>query len=108
MPHLRMRAIKAEDVQKLSSELLPLLASTINTAEDNFTFEKIETRFFFKGKEVTSFPMIEVLWFPRPQEIQDKVAKIINEKVKDLINDDIIVIFTNLTKAGYYENGAHF
>lgn len=108
MPHLRLRAVTAEHVQTLSQELLPLLATAVNTAEDNFTFEKIETRFFFKDQEVLSFPMIEVLWFPRPQEVQDKVAKIITEKVKALINDDIIVIFTNLSKEGYYENGTHF
>ena len=108
MPHLRMRAIKSEHVQALSETLLPELAQAINTDEENFTFERIETQFFVKGTATSSYPMIEVLWFPRPQEVQDKVATLITNKVKSLINDDVIVIFTKLEKESYYENGKHF
>lgn len=108
MPHLRMRAITPEHVQTLSQDLLPELAKAIQTDEENFTFELVGTQFFHQGKPVTSFPLIEVLWFERPQEIQNKVAKIITEKVKTLINDDIIVVFKKLNKEAYYENGTHY
>lgn len=108
MPHLRMRAMSPEHVQTLSKDLLPVLAAAINTDEANFTFERINTDFFFAGKAVSSFPIIEVLWFPRSQEVQDKVASIITDKVKTLISDDVIVVFTQLSKEGYYENGVHF
>lgn len=109
MPHIRLRALKKEYVKTLSEILIQDLALTINTAADNFTFEWIGSEFFHDGKETPSYPFIEVLWFARPQEIQDQTAKIITEKVKDLTrSQDVVVVFQVLEKPAYYENGEHF
>lgn len=109
MPHLRFRALNQEQTQKLSQDLLPELAQIVNTAEDNFTFELVDTQFFYKGKTTESFPFVEVFWFERPQEVQDKVATFITDKVKSFSKaDDVVVVFTELKKSSYYENGKHF
>lgn len=104
-----MRALKKEQVQKLSQELVTELARTVMTSEDNFTFEWIASEFFFGGKPTTSYPLIEVLWFARSQEIQDETARLITAKVKEATQAaDVVVVFQVLEKDAYYENSEHF
>jgi phenylpyruvate tautomerase PptA (4-oxalocrotonate tautomerase family) len=109
MPHIRMRAIEKEVVQKLSKSLIPDLAQMLNSPEDNFTLELVATEFFQQGNTITSYPFIEVSWFSRPQEVKDRVASLITDQVRALTNAaDIIVVFQILNKSTYYENGKHF
>lgn len=109
MPHIRFRSLTEDQVRQLSLELSPVLASAIQTSEDNFTFELVSTRFFVQGKVVESYPFVEVLWFARSQNIQDQCARLISEKVKATSSaEDVVVVFTVLEKSAYYENGKHF
>ena len=109
MPHIRMRAITPEQAATLSSNLPSDLSQIIQTPIDNFTFELIETRFFEKGSISKAYPFIEVLWFARPQEVQDACARLITDKVKALVpENDVAVVFTVLNANAYYENGSHF
>lgn len=109
MPHIRMRSMKNANVAKLSATMVKDLAAIINTSEDNFTFEAVSSAFFSSGKETPSYPFIEVLWFSRPQEVQDRCASYICDTVKDLTNEpDVVVVFLDLNKTAYYENGKHF
>jgi hypothetical protein len=109
MPHIRMRALSKEQVATLSQKMLQNLAGLIETGEDNFTFEKIDSQFFYGGKEVKSYPFIEVFWFERPKEVQDRTAAYITEQVKALVpHEDVAVVFRRLEPSEYYENGRHF
>lgn len=109
MPHLRFRAVKNEVVQSLSASLPNELAQIMNTAEDNFTFEAIPTEFYSAGQASNSYPFVEVLWFERPQDVQDRAAKVITDQLRNRTNAvDIVVVFLALNKHSYYENGEHF
>ncbi|UYL09522.1 DUF1904 domain-containing protein [Bdellovibrio sp. SKB1291214] len=109
MPHLRFRGLKEDQVASLSQTLVKDLAAAIETGEDNFSFELIGSHYFSKGQPGGAYPFVEVLWFKRSQEIQDKSALIITEQVKKLCpQDDVAVIFVPLEKNAYYENGSHF
>ncbi|WP_374078224.1 DUF1904 domain-containing protein [Bdellovibrio bacteriovorus] len=109
MPHIRMRALKADHVRQLSADLSKDLAQVMNTSEDNFTFEAVATQFFTQGQLTDSYPFVEVLWFERPQEVQDNCARILTDKVKALTGaEDVVVVFHVLAKTAYYENGRHF
>ncbi|WP_413575119.1 DUF1904 domain-containing protein [Bdellovibrio sp. HCB290] len=109
MPHLRFRGLNQNHVAKLSQTLPTELAPAMATGEDNFSFEYIHADFFNKGQSGGAYPFVEVLWFQRSQDIQDRSAKIITDHVKALCpQDDIAVIFVSLEKSAYYENGSHF
>lgn len=109
MPHIRMRAVPVEHVAALSSNLAQELSQIIQTPVDNFTFELVETRYFENGVAIKSYPFIEVLWFPRSQEVQDATAEFITNKVRALMpSTDVAVIFNTLAPSAYYENGKHF
>lgn len=109
MPHIRMRALSEEHVALLSQKMIKDLASLIQTGEDNFTFEKIDSQFFYGGKKIASYPFIEVLWFDRPKEVRDRAAAYITEQVRALVpKEDVAVVFQTLAPFEYYENGKHF
>jgi phenylpyruvate tautomerase PptA (4-oxalocrotonate tautomerase family) len=109
MPHLRVRAVTENQIQKISESLIAELAQTLKSPEDNFTLELISSRFYEKSKPIDSYPFVEVLWFARPKEMQDLAAKLITDKIKSITQaQDVIVVFQVLEKASYYENGEHF
>ena len=109
MPHVRFRAVKKEDVQKLSQTLPSALAPVMSTAPDNFTFELVQTQFFSAGAPTESYPFVEVLWFARSQQVQDESAGIITQQLKQISPyEDVIVVFQVLPSQAYYENGTHF
>ncbi len=109
MPHIRIRALNESIVKNLSRELPVELAGLMQTPVENFSVELISTEFFKDGEVVQGDPMIEVLWFDRGQEIQNKAAEKITELVRKQVSAEYIsVVFINLAKENYYENGKHF
>ncbi|MCV6004836.1 DUF1904 domain-containing protein, partial [Escherichia coli] len=73
-------------------------------------FEYIYTTFFSEGEVSPAYPFVEVLWFDRGQETQDKVAKVITQQVRGVVGEDIdvAVIFSALSPNAYYDNGEHY
>ena len=109
MPHLRFRAINQNAVQELSHELVAPLSEIIETDPDNFTFERIETTYFQGGNPVESYPFVEVLWFARSSEVQNRCAEFLTEKIKAKTKSpDVVVVFQVLDRKAYYENGQPF
>ncbi len=109
MPHLRVRGVKPEVVQKLSENLNTELAAMIQTSPDNFTIEHVGTLFFLNGKAELGYPFVEVLWFDRPTEIRSRVAEHLTMRLRALVGPtDVAVVFVPLKPQDYFENGKHF
>lgn len=108
MPHIRFRSVQADTVKKISEQATEL-ARLIQTSADNFTFELISTQFFEAGKDVRSYPFVEVLWFPRSQELKQKTAEFLTELIKKAEGpEDVCVVFMEINKENYFENGKSF
>ncbi|SQA33736.1 23S rRNA pseudouridine synthase D [Vibrio harveyi] len=90
MPHLRFRAVEPQAVQALSKPLTDEL-QPLWTASRRFTFEYIYSTFFNEGEVSAAYPFVEVLWFDRGQETQNKVAKAITQQVRGIVGEDIDV-----------------
>ncbi|WP_298722921.1 DUF1904 family protein [uncultured Oceanisphaera sp.] len=110
MPHLRFRGLSRETVKQISKPLVDILSPMIGSPLDHFTLEFIPAEFVAKGQVISGYPIVEVLWFERPLEIQDKVAAEITTTLRARVGaeQDICVIFTRLEGRQYYENGSHF
>lgn len=112
MPHVRIRAMKESDVRTLSEVLPAQLALMMKTSEDNFTVEKLTSVYYRAGqivKDGDGDPMIEIHWFDRGAEVKELVAKKITEVVRGITHAEYIsVIFFDLPKENYFENGVHF
>jgi len=109
MPHLRFRGIEKQHVKEISKNLVDKLAKEVECPREWFTLEHIESLFIFDGEEnKNKYPFVEVLWFDRGSAVMSNVANLITDMIKSYSYDCVTVIFTNLTKEHYYENGEHF
>lgn len=107
MPMLKFRGIDAQEIKKESKILIDKLTVAIDCPRDYFTLEVIDNKFIFDGEFTAPPTIVEVSWFDRGQEVQDKVAQIITEHFKK-DRDCLDVFFNKLNTNEYYENGTHF
>ena len=91
----------------MSKELIDELQQVIGCPRDYFTLEVLPTLFILDGEEDKGRPFIQINWFERGQEVQDKVAKVINRHARS-VGYEAEVFFTVLNENRYYENGEHY
>lgn len=109
MPQIRIRGVKKEDIKIISKEMVDNLERIIGCPRDYFTIEVLNSTFIQDGEETDGYPFVEVAWFDRGQEIQDKVAEEITMRVKGVTGANVVdVAFSTFHKNCYYENGEHF
>lgn len=107
MPMLKIKGIEKAQIIKESTTLIDELQDLIECPRDYFTIEIINNEYIMDGNLADAPALIEVAWFDRGQEIQDRAAKIITQHFKkDECSLD--VIFHSLKNNCYYENGEHF
>jgi hypothetical protein len=108
MPALRLRAIDLNKALTISKLMIDDLQELIQCPREYFTIEVVQSSFIMDEKVVDGLPMVEVLWFDRGQEVQDKAALIITKHINTLGYKNLDVVFQDLEKSRYYENGEHF
>lgn len=108
MPQIRLRGLNAEQACNGSGELLERLATELEAPLDYFTIEVVHSSFIRDGAFAAGYPFVEVLWFDRGAEAQDRVAVLITDWVRAMGVDSVDVWFTPLRRRDYYENGEHF
>lgn len=108
MPALRLKSIDANKALTISKELVDELQELIQCPRNYFSIELGQSSFVFDGEFVEGPQMVDVFWFNRGQEIQDKAAKIITKYIKSVGYENVDIIFYDLEAKNYYENGEHF
>ncbi|TKB48316.1 DUF1904 family protein [Ferrimonas sediminicola] len=114
MPHIRISGVERQQVMHMSQNLVDQLAEVVGCPRDHFTIELLPTEFIFDDKmDANRYPIIDVHWFERGQQIQDKAAGIITGAIRGQLKEEekgveICVRFFPLDPFKYYENGAHF
>lgn len=108
MPFIKFRGISVEEVKSISRELTNNLQNIINCPR-NYIFLEIENiTSICDGDIIETSPFVEVSWFSRGQDIQDKSAKEITRAVRSLGKPNVDVVFLTYEEENYYENGEHF
>lgn len=108
MPMLKFKAIEIESVCKISKKLVDELQELIQCPRDYFSLTVDRAIYVKDGEIAKGDSVVEVSWFDRGQDIQDKAAKIITKYVNSVKYPNVDVIFFALDKSKYYENGEHF
>ena len=108
MPMIKFKGIEVSNICNISKELIDELQELIQCPRDYFSLAVDQSVYVRDGEIVEGAPIVEVSWFDRGQEVQDKVAKIITQHVTSIGCLDVDVIFFVLDKSKYYENGEHF
>ncbi|WP_423798009.1 DUF1904 family protein [Neobacillus sp. SAB-20_R2A] len=108
MPHLIIRGVSVEQVKTISTTLVQELADLCACGTDNFTLELVHSTYVFDGNEVPGYPLIEVKWFERGQEIQNQFASIVSKQIQALGIPEAEVAFSTFLESAYYLNGKSF
>ena len=108
MPALKLKSIDAKKALTISKNLIDELQELIQCPRNYFSIESTQSLFIVDGEFTEGPPVVEVSWFDRGQEIQDKSAKIITKYVNSIGYENVDVIFHVLEGNRYYENGVHF
>jgi hypothetical protein len=108
MPLIRLRAMEPKKICIVSKGLIDELQQLLQCPREYFQLEVIHSTFVEDGEFVNGNPIVEVSWFDRGQEIQDKAAVIITKYIQSIGYGSVDVIFTALVEKKYYENGKHF
>lgn len=108
MPHLIIRGVSIEQVKSISTALVQELADLCACGTDNFTLELVPSTYVFDGNEVPGYPLIEVKWFERGQEIQDQFANIVTKHIQALGIPEVEVAFSTFLESAYYLNSKSF
>ena len=108
MPIIRFKAIESKKVCDISKDLEDDLQELIQCPREYFNLAVDQSLYVRDGKFVDGEAIVEISWFDRGQEIQDKAAKIITNHVNSIGYSNVDVIFFKLEENRYYENGEHF
>lgn len=108
MPLLKFKSVDQQKLLKISTDLVNDLVEIVGSPRDYFSLEHVEATFIMDGAIVKTNPFVEVAWFPRTQEVQDKVAQSITKHLISVGYLSVDVYFVKLKRERYYENGEHF
>lgn len=108
MPQLKFKGITINEVCKISENLVNCLSEIIDCPRDYFILECVNSQFVFDGKITSCYPIVEVFWFDRGQDVQDKSAEEITKQILELGKSECEVVFYPLSEKNYYENGKHY
>jgi len=107
MPNMIIKGMSLTDVKKISKAMIDELEIVVNCPREYFTLEVVENNFIIDGNLVIKDPFIQVNWFDRGQEVQDKTAATITKHVENAGYKEVEVFFMILERNNYYENGKH-
>ncbi len=114
MPHFRISGLDAKQVQFLSGTLSEDLSRALDCPIDWVTFSCTAPTLFCNGEVFTGTVFVHVEWFDRGEGVRDTVASILTDgilqksKIQFITPPSIDVIFVDLKKENYYENGNHY
>jgi phenylpyruvate tautomerase PptA (4-oxalocrotonate tautomerase family) len=108
MPQLKIRGVEVEKICSFSKNLIGELETIINCPRSYFTIEHISSTFIADGSVSKAYPFVEISWFDRGQDVQDKTAVAVTKAVQGAGYENVDVIFSALKENDYYENGCHF
>lgn len=108
MPQIIVKGVKKEELAPMSKFCAPKLADICSCPADWFVFDHINSEFYDMDGATPHWPVIQVWWFSRPQEMQDDVAACLNNYVKSIGYSGSQISFHIFEYSAYYEDGEHY
>ena len=108
MPQIIVKGVTEAEVKSLAVDTCKSLGEIVDCPSDWFVFDYIQSGFFDETGEIRHWPVVQVWWFERPQEVQDAVAKLLNDYFVQLGYPGSQISFHIFDYSAYYEEGNHF
>ena len=105
MPQIIVKGITQEQCAELSVKAAPELAAIVGCPSDWFVFDLIHSRFYDENGRTKHCPVVQVWWFERPMEVQDRVAKYLHSQFEKMGFHADQISFHIFEEDRYYENG---
>lgn len=107
MPRIRTTGIPTETLLALRGPLFTELETLLQVPRAYLVLlSSGDTPLPEPGEEVV--PFVEVAWFDRGLEVQDRVAEALTRHLKEAGCAAPDVVFLKLERRAYYEDGQHF
>lgn len=103
MPQIVFKGIQKVEATSISKDLAESLAEAINCPKEWISLELTQADYFNLHSKEAAYPVVNIFWFSRPKEVQDKVAGILNEALFKLGYSRLQVYFHRLDPSEYYE-----
>lgn len=109
MPFFKFHFTDPAQLLPVSLEMTDELQQAIGCPREHLVLEMIHSDVIVDGKlQPGSWPFVEVDYFERPREVQDRVAKIVTFALKKAGYPESDIYFRHLRAENYYENGESF
>jgi Domain of unknown function (DUF1904). len=108
MPQIIIKGMELDKIKAISKPLVDELQLIVGCPRDYFTIEAVAGAFIMDGKQVEISPLVQVKWFDRGQEAQDKTAAVICRHIMSAGYSHVETFFTVLEESKYYENEIHY
>lgn len=103
MPQLIVKGIHEDKLQQLASQIIETVAQSVECPEDWVTLELCPSRFFVKDGPTEQYPILQIWWYSRPQEVQDALAQALSRLFLDQGYPFVQISFHVFEKKDYYE-----
>lgn len=108
MPQIIVKGINEEQCCALAKTAAPQLAEICGCPADWFVFDLVPSKFFNADGATCHYPVVQVWWFRRTEDVQDKVAQCLHSTLADMDFCDDQISFHLFEERNYYENGESF
>lgn len=108
MPHVRVSGIKKEKLCSMADDLAEIVHIRSKASRDYIKVIYVPNEQITLKNTQNEYPMVDVYWMPRPQEICDEIAEGITSYLQGKGFDFVQVTFTEFSGNLFYENGVHY
>lgn len=108
MPQIKFKGIEKDTIKAFSKDMVDELSLIIDCPRDHLILEYQEVTSIFDGEITAVYPFIEVAWFERGTEVQDKVSECIFKHIMKAGIEEAELAFVTFKERSYYYNGKHF
>ncbi len=104
MPHITVRGIDLQELREMSMELKGAVVEAAQVKEEHVKVFWSPVCRVDAPEEVA----LDVYWMHRPQELCDKVARVLTRLMKNKGRDFVQITFTEFPGSHFYENSEHY
>jgi hypothetical protein len=102
MPQLTVRGIHIQTMAAISHLLVKELAMVCGCGTDNFTIDCLHLTSVFDGQIADTYPFVEVAWFERGFDVQDRFAEVLTRHIRLAGIAEVEVAFKVYREDSYY------
>ncbi|MDF2960245.1 MAG: hypothetical protein K0S39_1980 [Paenibacillus sp.] len=100
MPYLRFKGFTGDYLRAIAPRIVEEFAQLVDIAKEKVKIELLLT------ETITQVPRsVEILMFPRKQEVHDAVAATFNRILSESGYDQVHIFYVLLSPSLYYKNG---